>query len=1252
MPEQQEGAGRSLNISYPPELPVAERRDDIAAAIAAHQVVIVAGETGSGKTTQIPKICLELGRGQTRLIGHTQPRRLAARTVATRIAQELGVEVGGLVGYQVRFGDHVGNATAVKLMTDGILLNEMQRDRLLRHYDTLIIDEAHERSLNIDFILGYLKRILARRPDLKVIITSATIDVESFSQHFDGAPIIEVSGRTYPVDTHYLGAQVDADTADVESELSRIATLVEQIERGKFGPRGDVLVFLPGEREIREQARALRGLERVEVLPLYARLGQGEQQRVFNSGRGGAGLRVVLATNVAETSVTVPGIRYVIDPGVARISRYSHRSKLQRLPVEAISQASANQRKGRCGRVGPGVCLRLYSEEDFNGRAEFTEPEIQRTNLAAVVLQMLALGLGEVEKFPFIDPPDGRLVRDGYKVLEELGAVSAQGKLTGLGKRLARLPVDPRLGRMLLQAGREHCLAQVLVIVSALSVQDPRERPADRQAQADQMHARFRHERSDFMAWLKLWAYYEEQRQVLTQSKLRKLCQREYLSFIRMREWRAVHSQLTIACRQQQLRPAALLTEKENYRGIHRSLLGGLLSNIAQQHEGREYLGSRNRKMQIFPGSSQARKKPAWIVAAEIVETSRVFAREVAAIDPRWALDLNPNLLKHHYSEPRWRARTGQVMANHRVTLYGLTLLDKDAVHYGPIAPAESRALMISQGLVAGQFNRFPDFLKHNRALVRDLEALEARTRRRDILVEDAVLFAFYDERLPQELYTASGLQSWLKKNRAASASLTMEREMLIARDPGLGVEEQFPQTLQVQDLSFRLSYEFEHGHAADGVSVTVPVALLNRAPRYLFDWLVPGLLREKCIALVKGLPKEKRKQLVPVPDVVERALAVMTPSDTDLLVTLAATLAEQAGVRLSREDFAAVVLDDYYRMNVRVVDERGRLLEQGRDLAALIERYREDTRVSVSFGDAQSPAREGLTRWDFDSLPERFQFRQAGIDILSWPALEDRGDSVAIVLCDYASQAALTHRDGVLRLARLSSMQKVKYLRKQCLRGNESQLILAAVERDRTALVDDLIDAAYVQALALDAQLPREQSAFEACLQRAQPALVECAQLLERNLLVSLHTLGAVRRAMQRWDAHSFADTRADIAEQLAALLAPGFMRDTPAYWLQQFPRYMNALQHRVERLTGQYPKDQRNLALLAQAREPLAQVLRERPDVLRLSAALADYRWMLEEFRVSLFAQSLRTVKPVSSKRLQEQWQKAEDWLLNNPV
>ena len=1238
---------RIPDITYAEELPIAERREEIACAIRDHQVVIVAGETGSGKTTQLPKICLELGRGARQLIGHTQPRRLAARTVAQRIAQELKTELGGLIGYQVRFNDKVSAATAVKLMTDGILLAEMQRDRLLRKYDTIIIDEAHERSLNIDFLLGYLKRILPERPDLKLIITSATIDVDSFSRHFDDAPVIEVSGRTYPVETLYLDTVEDRD----EGVQSQIVSLVEEIDAGQFGARGDVLVFLPGERDIRELAKALRRDTTLDILPLYARLSQAEQNRVFDISRR-RGTRVVLATNVAETSLTVPGIRYVIDPGEARISRYSFRTKVQRLPIEPISQASANQRQGRCGRVEAGVCLRLYSEEDFNRRPEFTDPEIKRTNLAAVVLQMLTLGLGEIENFPFINPPDSRMVRDGYKLLQELGAVTAAGKLTDVGRRMARLPVDPRLARMVLAATEQGCLEEILVITSALTVQDPRDRPAEKQQQSDQMHARYRHPRSDFMAWLNLWQYYEEQRQALSQNQLRKLCKREFLSFMRMREWRDVHAQLSIACRQQKLKPRASMPEEENYQGVHVALLSGLLSNIAQFDEGREYLGSRNRRLEIFPGSSQARKKLKWIVAAEIVETSKLFARCVGAIDPEWVININPDLLKHHYYQPRWQPRSGRVMAYERLSLYGLTVSDKRSLHYGPLAPVESRELLIREGLIACRYSQFPAFLKHNQRLVRELEELESRTRRRDILVDEQVLFEFYDAKLPDDAYTAGRLQSWLKRNPDAERGMHMTRETLLARDPGTAVGEQFPDHLAWEDIRFNLSYQFDPGKAADGVSVTVPVALLNRVPRFRFDWLVPGLLREKCIQLVKGLPKEKRKHLVPVPDYVDRALAQLQADNVDLLDALARCLAKQGGIALTREDWAPGKLDNYYRMNVRVVDADGRLLEQGRDLVDLVKRFRSDTRQSISSSKQQTPAREGLTRWDFEDLPREWRFRQAGVDIVSYPALVDKGETVAIQLCDYPGEAQLRHRLGVVRLLRLAGAQQVKYLRKQMLRGNEFNLVLAGAGMERAALVDDLTDAAYVQAMRLGDDLPFDQASFRTMFEKGKGELVNRANELEGMLLNFLRVLVEVRHALAALEQGKWLDTRKDTEGQLVHLLPAGFLRDTPAQWSAQYPRYAKALRTRLERLAGQYAKDQKYTAMLQELAEPLWNAAHDRPGLLLLCPAAAQYRWMLEELRVSLFAQNLGTRQAVSEKRLQEQWRTVRDWLDQNPT
>ncbi len=1233
-------------IDYPADLPVVEHRREIARAIDAHQVLILAGETGSGKTTQLPKICLDMGRGRLAMIAHTQPRRLAARTVAQRIAQELKSSVGELVGFQVRFTDKVSNSTCIKLMTDGILLAEIQRDKLLRKYDTIIIDEAHERSLNIDFLLGYLKRLLPQRPDLKLIITSATIDVGSFSRHFEGAPVIEVTGRTYPVETVYIDSVSDRDSGVQE----QICSLVAQIDAGEFGKRGDILVFLSGEREIRELAKVLRHQREIEVLPLYARLSHAEQNRVFEQSKR-RGIRVVLATNVAETSLTVPGIRYVIDPGEARISRYSFRTKVQRLPIEAISQASANQRKGRCGRVEAGVCLRLYTEDDFTNRPEFTDPEIKRTNLAAVILQMLLLRLGDIEAFPFINPPDPRMVRDGFKLLEELGAVSAAGALTRTGRKMASLPVDPRLARMVLAAAQGGCLEEILVITSALAVQDPRERPADKQQQSDQMHARFSHEKSDFMAWLNLWRYYEEQRQSLSQNHLRKLCKREYLSFMRMREWRDIHYQLTLACRQQKMRPRATLPQEENYQGVHRALLAGLLSHIAQFQEGHEYLGSRNRKLQIFPGSSQFKRKPKWLVAAEIVETSKVYARSVAAIDPRWVLDINPGLLKYHYYQPRWQARSGQVMAYQRITLFGLTVADKQAVHYGPLEPREAREMLIREGLVAAKFHPFPRFLKYNQRMVRELEDLEARTRRRDILADDNVLYRFYDERLPDDIYTANRLRSWLKKNPEQENTLKLQREQLLAKDLGTGLGQQFPDHLDWQDMHFKLSYQFEPGNAADGVSVTVPVALLNRVPRFLFDWLVPGLLREKCIQMLRGLPKAKRKHLVPAPDFIDRALQQLSPSNSDLAQQLALQLSKLGGITLAASDWEMAKLDDYYRMNVRVVDAAGKLLEQSRDLAQLIENFRDDTRHSMGCAVGESPAKSGLTRWNFGDVPREWRFRQAGVDIVAYPGLVDKTSHIDIELFDYPAQALQQQRRGVLRLLRLHSTAQVKYLLKQLLKGNKFNLVIAGAQLDRGGLLQDLVDGAYVWAMKLDGDLPFEQRVFEQSLQAGKGQVIACANELENILFNTLDGLAELRREMARIDGGKTPVALADINRQLQRLLQVGFLSGTPQEWLCQYPRYMKALTTRLQRLSGQAAKDGKYTQMLEGVESRLWKLCDDRPGLFHMCPQAGQYRWMLEEFRVSLFAQSLGTRLPISEKRLQEQWLKVQQWVSLHP-
>jgi len=1229
-------------IDFPEQLPVSERRADIEAAIRDHQVVILAGETGSGKTTQLPKICLNLGRGRQLRIGHTQPRRIAARTVAQRIADELKTSLGSLVGYQIRFNGSVSDASAIKLMTDGILLAELTHDRDLSAYDTLIIDEAHERSLNIDFLLGYLKQLLPRRPDLKVIVTSATIDVARFSEHFNDAPVIEVSGRTYPVDVHYVGDTEDRD----EGVRQQIADLLGEIEQGQFGPRGDALVFLPGERDIRELAKALRYNDRLRVLPLYARLSQAEQNRVFQSG--GSGMRVVLATNVAETSLTVPGIRYVIDPGDARISRYSARSRLQRLPIEPISQASANQRKGRCGRLSDGVCFRLYSEQDFVGRPEFTDPEIRRTNLAAVVLRMLELGLGDVDRFPFIDPPDPKVVRDGYRLLEELGAVSVRGKLTALGQRLARLPVDPRLGRMLLAANEQGCLAEVLVIVSAMSIQDPRERPTDKQAQADQAHARFQHPRSDFLAWIALWRYYEEQRQTLSQNQLRKLCQREYFAYMRMREWREIHGQLVIACRQLGFKVRPQLPEEEAYETIHQALLTGLLGNVAQRDEGKQFNATRNRKIVVFPGSGQYKKPPPWLVAGEIVETTQVYARQCGAIEPDWLLRVNPRMLKRSHYEPAWQRRSGRVMAKERVTLFGLTISDGRKVHFGDIDAKASREIFIRDALVTGNVMRPPRFLKENLALMRSVEELESRTRRRDLLIEEEALVQFYDERLSEDCVSMTSLIKWLKADRARDDMLLLKREQILVRDPGAEVEAQFPPTLHWQGVDYQLRYQFEPGRQNDGVSITIPLPLLNRAPRHLFEWLVPGLLRDKCIALIKGLPKALRKQLVPAPDVVDAALSELSAEDSDLCTALSSVLKRQRGVQVSSSDWQPAQLEDFYRMNIRVVDAEGKLQGQGRDMAALVAEFRAGE-PALATPQADSPERKNVERWDFGDLPPVWKSKAAGLEVIAHPALVAEKESVAVRLLDYPGEAALAHEDGLVALAIKQASQVVKSLRKSLLSGNELVLAFAAVEIDRKGLVEDVIAAAAYQSLR-SIEAPRSDAAFKAWFDALRSDWHAEAIGIGEQLGLALKAWSAARTAAVKLGA-DYQDSQQDCWANMELLLSRETVRYAGSEWLGEYPRYAKAAEHRISRLNGQFLKDQKALEMLTPWQDTLLAATESYSGLLRLSAEADQYRWMLEEFRVSLFAQQMKTRLPVSSKRLEQQWLKVQQWIEHNP-
>ena len=1223
-------------------LPVSGRADEIRDLIENNQVVILAGETGSGKTTQLPKICLSMGRGIGGLIGHTQPRRIAARTVASRIAEELNSPLGEAVGYQVRFSDHSNDNTHIKLMTDGILLAEIQNDRYLNKYDTLIIDEAHERSLNIDFLLGYIKTILPKRPDLKVIVTSATIDLERFSKHFNDAPVLEVSGRTYPVDVHYR-PMAERDDALQDAIVDTVQEIL-QSEAGASRRGGDILVFLAGERDIRETALALRRAElpHIEVLPLYARLSLAEQNKVFSGHRG---RRIVLATNVAETSITVPGIRYVIDPGIARVSRYSYRSKVQRLPIEAISQASANQRKGRCGRVSEGVCYRLYDETDFVQRPEFTDAEILRTNLAAVILQMLNLRIGDIRDFPFVDKPDQRLINDGFKLLQELQAVDKQARLTRLGRQLMTLPVDPRLGRMLLAANELNSLNEVIIIVSAMAVQDPRERPAEKQQASDEKHRRFRDDHSDFIAYINLWRYVEEQRQELSKSQFRKLCKREYLSFLRLQEWREIHHQLLLACKKLGFKSTG---EEAGYEAIHKALLPGLLGQIGHKAEDKEYLGARNRRFHIFPGSSQAKKGPKWMAAGQLLETSRLFAHQVAKIEPPWVIKAAEHLLKKTQYEPHYEVKTGQVMAYQRVSLYGLVLVEKQRVGFSQIDPKLSREIFIRAALVEGNYRGKGRFFASNKALIEEVQELEAKTRRRDILVDDEAIFHFYDERIAEQVVNLAGFEKWRKDAEQSEPTLLcMNRGYLMQHDASAASQAQFPTELEWDGLSFPLKYHFEPNHPEDGVSVQVPVAALHLVPEKRLEWVIPGILRDKCIALVKGLPKQWRKHFVPVPVYVDKALATLKADNSALCDALAHQLKRHTGVDIPNDCWSVDSVDDYYRFNVQVIDDGGKVLAQGRDLKLLRERYRDQIQDTLQSEDT-SFERNGIDQWDFNELPKTVKLERAGMAITAYPVLTDERDSVALSLKDNPLEAQILSRQGTVRLAVLALKQTTKYLRKELMKGKDLGLTVVSLGK-RDQVVDDLIMAAVAQACFMkngEFVLPRTHTEFEQLLEQGKEQVVAVAQQLEALLADSLATIVAIKKSIKTSkNALAIATAAGDINQQITRLMYPGFMYQTPIYWLRQFPRYMKAIEQRLEKAPQQLQKDK----LWTHELDDLWQqwqnaIEREGLELVMSNAKRVEYRWMLEEYRVSIFAQNLKTVKPVSEKRLKKLWQESE--------
>jgi len=1223
-------------IAYPPELPVSQRRDEIARAIRDHQVVVVAGETGSGKTTQLPKICLELGRGAKAMIGHTQPRRLAARTVAERVAAELRTPLGGTVGYQVRFTDRVGPDTRIKLMTDGILLAELERDRSLRRYDTIIIDEAHERSLNVDFLLGYLHRLLPRRPDLKLIITSATIDPERFSRHFGGAPVIEVSGRTWPVEVRYRPVGEDAD--DDRDQTQAILDAVDELCRE--GP-GDVLVFLSGEREIRDTADALRGhgFPRspggVEVLPLYARLAAAEQHRVFQPHDR---RRVVLATNVAETSLTVPGIRYVVDPGTARISRYSARSKVQRLPIEPISQASANQRKGRCGRTADGVCIRLYSEEDFNARPEFTDPEILRTNLASVILQMTSLRLGDIAAFPFLDPPDRRSVKAGVDLLVELGALDG-GRLTRVGRRLAQIPADPRLARMLLEAGRLGCAREVLVIVAALSIQDPRERPADKQERADELHRRFADKGSDFLTWLNLWRHLHERQAELSSNQFRRLCRAELLNYLRVREWQDLHGQLRAAAREVGIRLNPAEAEPDADR-IHTALLAGLLSHLGlRQGDTREYLGARGTRFALWPGSALARRPPQWVMAAELVETSRLWGREAARIQPEWVEPLAAHLVRRTYAEPHWSRSQGAVVATERVTLYGLPIVTGRPVNYGPIDPALSRELFLRHALVEGDWETDHEFFARNRRLLAEVEELEHRARRRDILVDDQALFDFYDRRVPDEVVSARHFDAWWKRaGRDRPDLLDFERSMLIGDAAGTPDADDYPDTWRQGLHRLRLTYQFEPGAAADGVTVHVPLAVLNQVEADGFDWQVPGLRQELVTELIRSLPKAIRRSFIPAPDWAASALQRIGPADGPLLEALARELGRAGSVEVPPDAFDLARVPDHLRMTFRVEDRRGRgparVVGEGKDLDALKARLAPRMRAALAAA-APGLERDQVTTWDLGELPRVVEERRGGRVVKGYPALVDEGGRVALRLLETEASQAAAMWAGTRRLLVRSVPSPVRYVLAR--QDNQAKLTLSRYRHgSATDLFADCLDAAADDLLAANGGPAWDEAGFKRLLAAVSGRLADTTLEVVTQVARILAVAGQVEARLAELTNPAFAPAVADVRAQLDHLVHPGWVTATGRRRLPDVHRYVRAMLQRLDRLPGDLAGDAERAESVAHVTDAWRR-LAELPPALRPPAEeLDELRWMLEELRVSYFAQALGTARPVSEKRL----------------
>ncbi|OBX79454.1 ATP-dependent RNA helicase HrpA [Haemophilus aegyptius] len=1220
-------------IIFPESLPVNQRKAEIQKLLSEHQVIVVAGETGSGKTTQLPKMCLELGFGNLGMIGHTQPRRIAARSVAARIAEELETELGGLVGYKVRFNDQISDDTQIKLMTDGILLAEIQNDRFLNQYSCLIIDEAHERSLNNDFILGYLKQLLPRRRDLKLIITSATIDVERFSKHFNNAPIIEVSGRTYPVEVRYRPV-VEEDDQD---QLQGILNAVDELQAEG---RGDILIFMNGEREIRDTAEALQkqNLKHTEILPLFARLSAQEQNKIFHP----SGLnRIVLATNVAETSLTVPGIKYVIDPGTARISRYSYRTKVQRLPIEPIAQASANQRKGRCGRVSEGICIRLYSEEDFNSRPEFTDPEILRTNLASVILQMTALGLDDIEAFPFVDAPDKRHIQDGIKLLEELGAfemvrtkAGEKRLLTRVGRQLAQLPVDPRLAKMILSAVNFGCVYEMMIIVSALSIQDPRERPQEKQQASDEKHRRFADKKSDFLAFLNLWYYLQEQQKESSKNQFRRQCQKDFLNYLRIREWQDIYHQIRLTVREMGL---PINSEKAEYQQIHTALLSGLLSHIGlKEAEKQQYLGARNAHFAIFPNSVLFKKQPKWVMAAESVETSKLWGRMVAEIEPEWIEPLAEHLIKKSYSEPRWSKSRGAVIADEKVTLYGVPIVAARPVNYGAIDPTVSREIFIQSALVEGGWNTKHKFFKENQRLVREVEELEHKSRRRDILVDDRTLFEFYDQRIGTEVVSQKHFDTWWKKAQQKDPELlNFERSFLINDDAEQVSKLDFPNFWHQGNLKLKLTYQFEPGTDADGVTVHIPLPLLNQVEMTGFDWQIPGLREELVIALIKSLPKSYRRNFVPAPNYAQAFLSRAVPLEKPLLDTLIYELRRMTGVTVEAEHWNWEQIPSHLKMTFRVVDENGKKIAESMNLDELKFNLKDRVQESISAVADDGIEQSGLHIWSFADLPQCYEQKQRGFSVKAFPAIVDEKDAVGIKLFETEFEQSVAMQQGLRRLLLLNVPSPIKYLHEKL--PNKAKLGLYFTPFGRVLdLIDDCIACAVDKLIADFGGFVWDEAGFEKLRDFVRENLnevtVDIAQKVEQILTLTYQLNQRLKGKMD----FTMAFALSDIKSQLAGLVYQGFVQKSGYDRLPDLQRYLQAIDKRIDKLAQDVNRDRAAMLRIQQVQQAYQQLLAKLPKSKPISDEVAEIRYMIEELRVSLFAQQLGTKYQISDKRI----------------